>query len=625
MADDDWAPAVPSPLAEVVRPEEPAPSPSPQVPGYDDLVEVARGGDSIVFRARQLSLGRAVAIKVVQTQGEDDAARFERELEITVQLGRQHPHIVTVLDTTTTTQGQPCLVMEFHDLGSLHDRLRETGPLPVSDVVDAGTAVADALAFAHSHGVLHRDVKPQNILVLPTSYVLSDFGIARMADAGHTATLERFSYRHASPQVLDGLPPTEADDLWSLGSTLFTLLDGRSPFASPDPDDDTALSYLRRVRLGERRPLTRTDLPTELTGLIDACLQADRESRPASANEALRRLRAIPTEDRSWQPTIPTTTAAATARPVTPAAASAPTASSSAAGTTAAGTPAVPPPPRPTPPAATPAPVEPPTHTEARWAPPATPQPGPVTEATSPAEERKPPTEEHGPVDEPAVVSEVAPSVLAHVARQRPQPPVEAAEHTGLLSTEAQAKAQTETPAGVGAAAPSSRATDTVTPPRPASSARRAVAFLGGALLVGVAIGAGALVMDRMSGSTEGTEPSTPAVIPSSPGPIGTNAPIDIEVSNAALAPVDLVVVDNGTSAHLSWSAPQQDVAHYLVLQVAEGAPPTVVSDLLSPLITEATVEGLDPDAQACFAVVGLSADMTDRGVSSQECRTPVP
>src|SRR5690625_6515525 len=90
--------------------------------------------------------------------------------------------------------------MDFHALGSLHDRLVAHGPLPVSEVVTAGTAVADALTFAHQAGVLHRDVKPQNILLLPTSYVLSDFGIARMADAGYTATMERFSYRHASPR-----------------------------------------------------------------------------------------------------------------------------------------------------------------------------------------------------------------------------------------------------------------------------------------------------------------------------------------------------------------------------------------------------------------------------------------
>src|SRR5690606_36989617 len=196
VAGGPWAPPPAGPPAEIPG-AGPRPAHDVVVPGFPDLREVARGGDAIVYRARQPSVDRDVAIKVFQVTDPADAARFRRELEITVRLGRQHPHIVTVIDTTTTTAGAPCLVMEFHDLGSLHDRLRETGPLPVSDVVAAGTAVADALAFAHAHGVLHRDVKPQNVLVLPTSYVLSDFGIARVADAGHTATLERFSYRHA--------------------------------------------------------------------------------------------------------------------------------------------------------------------------------------------------------------------------------------------------------------------------------------------------------------------------------------------------------------------------------------------------------------------------------------------
>jgi len=594
VADDDWAPAAPSPLAQVVRPEESATSGAPQVqvPGYADLVEVARGGDSIVFRARQLSVDRAVAIKVVQTQGEADAARFERELRITVRLGRQHPHIVTVIDTTTTTTGQPCLVMEFHDLGSLHDRLRATGPLPVSDVVTAGTAVADALAFAHANGVLHRDVKPQNVLVLPTSYVLSDFGIARMADAGHTATLERFSYRHASPQVLDGLAPTEADDLWSLGSTLFTLLDGRSPFASPDPDDDTALSYLRRVRLGERRTLDRDDVPRELADLIDACLRADRDARPASATEVLRTLRGIRTEDRSWQPD------GSTAR-----AGGLDAADDGDAARAGHRTPTVE--------------VEPPSTTETGWAPAAasaiTETPGsPATSSAPPAVRAPSPAPANADADADArVAPEVAPSVLAHVARQRQLPVVEEASHTGLLSPAPPGDDVT----AADDAAPAER--------RSASPARRALAFLGGALLVGIAIGAGALVVERLSAPPEDDASTQPSVIPSATGPIETNAPIDVEVSNPALAPIDPVLVDNGTSVELSWTAPQQDADYYLVLQLDEGSSPKAVSDILSPVLTKVTIEGLDPDGRACFAVVGLNADMTDRGVSGEVCRTP--
>src|SRR5690606_1233079 len=116
------------------------------------------------------------------------------------------------------------------------------------EVLSVGTVVADALSFAHRHGVLHRDVKPQNILVLPTSYVVADFGIARPIDAARTTPVEWFSFRHASPEVLDGQPPAVADDIWSVGSTLFTLLDGAPPFATGVEAEDTALAYMRRVR-----------------------------------------------------------------------------------------------------------------------------------------------------------------------------------------------------------------------------------------------------------------------------------------------------------------------------------------------------------------------------------------
>ena len=269
--------------------------PGPRLPGYSDFRLVAEGGEGTVYRARQDGLDRFVAVKVLDVEDPARLARFRRELEITVRLGRQHPHIVTVIDTGTTPDGRPCIVMEFHDLGSLHDRLRERGPLPVSDVVAAGTAVADALAFAHTQGFLHRDVKPQNILVLPTSYVLADFGIARMADSANTSSLQLVSYRHAAPQMLDGAEPSAADDLWSLGSTLFTLLDGAPPFAT---GDDTVLSYLARVRTTEPRPLSRPDVPPDLAAILARCLSKRREDRFPDAASLRAALAAVDTRSR---------------------------------------------------------------------------------------------------------------------------------------------------------------------------------------------------------------------------------------------------------------------------------------------------------------------------------------
>ena len=272
------------------------------LPGYHGFEPIGRGGDSVVYRAKQDGLDRWVAIKVLLLTDAATVARFRRELDITVRLGQAHPHIMTVLDTGTTRSGLPCFVMEYFPLGSLHDLLRERGPLPPAEVARAGAVIADALSYAHSQGVLHRDVKPQNVLVLPTSYVLADFGLARGVDAAFSASLERFSYRHASPQVLDGEAPTAADDVWSLGSTLFTLLDGRPPFAFTEPDDDSALAYLRRVRTMAARSLDRTDIPEELVLIVARCLARQRSDRPPDAAAVRDALAAVRTDAPLWTP-----------------------------------------------------------------------------------------------------------------------------------------------------------------------------------------------------------------------------------------------------------------------------------------------------------------------------------
>ena len=299
------------------RPPRPPSRPPEELEGYAELVEIGRGGDSVVYRARDLAVERDVAIKVLSVDDPLHAERFVREIEITVELGRQHPNIVTVLAIGTTAAGRPAIVMDFFERGSLHDQLRDRGPLAVDETVAVGMVMADALAFAHAHGVLHRDVKPQNVLVLPTSWVLADFGIARLVDTEHTASVERFTYRHASPQLLDGLPPTAADDIWALGSTLFTLLDGRPPFSSDDLDEDSALAYLRRVRTEDYRELTQHEGQGDtgpLMAVVDRCLAKDIAQRYASAEELRDALAAV--QVHGWEPGAPVTPLTPTSTPV---------------------------------------------------------------------------------------------------------------------------------------------------------------------------------------------------------------------------------------------------------------------------------------------------------------------
>lgn len=552
VPDSAWAPAAPAPGRDAIG-----------LPGYGDFVEIARGGDSVVYRARQKALDRFVAVKTVDVEGSSGGARFTRELEITLGLGRQHPHIVTVLDTGTTADGRAAIVMEYHELGSLHDRLTATGPLPVADVVKAASAVADALDFAHSQGILHRDVKPQNVLVLPTSFVLADFGIARMADAGHTASLERFSYRHASPQVLDGAQPTAADDIWSLGSTVSTLLDGRAPFAADDPADDTALAYLGRVRRGQRRPLRRDDVPAGLVSLIDQCLATDPADRPVMA-ELRRQLGVLASEEWAWQPGA--VAPAPAAPPVTPPAPSVP-----------------------------PAPVV-------------------ITPAPTPAPEPTPvPTPAPEPIPAPVVAPVVAPSTsaMAHITPATSSPaPVADAEPTGAVP----AQDPVETPDPV---APGTDGNG------PGSRRFRVVAVAVVALLLGLTVGILAKVMGGDGAQAPTSTPTrTAASVPTvSTPPSGTVTSQPVDIGNAKLAPTDLQVVDKGSALELSWKDQTGGRAQFLVVDVTGGA--REVKAQLARGATAYTLEGVDPAARSvCLQVAALVVvdGVQDGGATRPRC-----
>jgi serine/threonine-protein kinase PknK len=203
-----------------------------QVPGYRDLRPIARGGFSLVYRAYQEALGREVALKVVTVAVDEGVRRrFLREVALTSRL-TGHPNVVTVLDTGLAQSGRPYLAMDLHQRGSLVDRLGAEGPLPAVEVARVGARIASALHAAHQVGVIHRDVKPSNILISRYGEpVLSDFGVASLVDDQLSATMaSTFTLRHAAPELVDGGQPTPACDLYALGSTLYELLAGRPAF-----------------------------------------------------------------------------------------------------------------------------------------------------------------------------------------------------------------------------------------------------------------------------------------------------------------------------------------------------------------------------------------------------------
>lgn len=207
---------------------------------YKLLSPVGRGGMGMVWHAHDVLLDRPVAVKeLILPYGLDHAGlqvahrRMMREARSAARLG--HPGIVTVHDVVEE-DGRPWIVMELVRAWSLEQAIRQSGPLPVIQAAEIGVRVLDALRHAHAAGILHRDVKPGNVLLTADRVVLTDFGIAAIeGDVTITQTgLLMGSPAYVPPERLSGQPLTQAADLWSFGATLYAAVEGRPPYEGPD-------------------------------------------------------------------------------------------------------------------------------------------------------------------------------------------------------------------------------------------------------------------------------------------------------------------------------------------------------------------------------------------------------
>ena len=236
--------------------------------------QIGRGGSGTVHLAVDEVLGRQVAIKRIGLIPGSDAAELERaEREARLAAALNHPHVVSVFDLVDEEDVR-WLVMEYVDGETLSERVRSSGPM---DAVEAATLLgqtADALVEAHDHGIVHRDVKPSNILIADGAAKLNDFGIARSEDdPSLTQTgLVTGSPAYLAPEVASGSSATTASDVWSLGATLYHAVIGRAPY---DVSGNVMGGLYRIVH--EDPPRLPDDHP--MAGLLTVMMNHDTEAR----------------------------------------------------------------------------------------------------------------------------------------------------------------------------------------------------------------------------------------------------------------------------------------------------------------------------------------------------------
>ena len=257
--------------------------------------ELTGGGMSRVFVAKEHALGREVVIKVLPP---DLAAgvnrdRFRREVQLAARLS--HPYIVPLLHAGEHEE-LLWFTMPYIPGESLRNRLLRTGPLKLPEVVKLLRDVVEALAYAHSRGVIHRDIKPGNILYDGSHAVVTDFGVAKALNAalpnagpGHTTSgMAIGTPAYMAPEQLAADPDADQRvDIYAVGLLAYELLSGASPFAAPSP---TATMTAQLTRIPEPLHVLRSDVPPAFSELVQHCLAKSPDDRPRDAQAVLAEL-----------------------------------------------------------------------------------------------------------------------------------------------------------------------------------------------------------------------------------------------------------------------------------------------------------------------------------------------
>ncbi|MFD9703718.1 serine/threonine-protein kinase [Lentzea sp. NPDC059081] len=252
---------------------------------YVLLDQLGAGAMGVVWRARDELLHRDVAVKqlllneVQPNEFHEAVQRAMREGRIAARL--QHPNAIAVYDVVVE-DGKPCLVMEYLPSRNLSSILSDRGTLPVMEAARIGALAAGALAAAHEKGIVHRDIKPGNVLIGREGAVkITDFGISRaLGDVAVTKTgMLAGTPAYLAPELARGAEPAPPSDVFSLGATIYAMTEGEPPFGKSTND----LGLLYKVARGETRPPMRSG---PLTGLLTRLLANEPSQRPTSAQAA---------------------------------------------------------------------------------------------------------------------------------------------------------------------------------------------------------------------------------------------------------------------------------------------------------------------------------------------------